>query len=219
MARLPTPGGDDGDWGDILNTYLEVSHNGDGTLQGAAVQQAGGVTSVNGKNPSGGAVTLVAADVGAATLDSTASDIQALGSQAVGSIGKAADAGHVHPTTGVAMLNGATFTDYVAPAVVALTFGGSIAVNAAQGNVFAVTITSSSGMLANPSNAVDGQSIRVRVVQDGTGGRTLAYGNAYDFGAAGQPTLSTSANKVDILGFEYVASLSKWCYLGSGLGF
>lgn len=32
MARLPTPGGDAGDWGDILNAFLEVSHNNDGTL-------------------------------------------------------------------------------------------------------------------------------------------------------------------------------------------
>lgn len=33
MARLPTPGGDDGNWGDILNDFLSVEHNGDGTLK------------------------------------------------------------------------------------------------------------------------------------------------------------------------------------------
>lgn len=37
MARLPTPGGDDGTWGDILNEFLEVSHNDDGTLKGVPV--------------------------------------------------------------------------------------------------------------------------------------------------------------------------------------
>ncbi len=37
MARLPIPGSDDGTWGDILNTYLEVSHNSDGTLITSAV--------------------------------------------------------------------------------------------------------------------------------------------------------------------------------------
>jgi hypothetical protein len=31
-TRLPTPGGDNGDWGDILNAFLEVSHNSNGTL-------------------------------------------------------------------------------------------------------------------------------------------------------------------------------------------
>ncbi len=33
MARLPTPGGDDGTWGDVLNEFLNVGHNTDGTLK------------------------------------------------------------------------------------------------------------------------------------------------------------------------------------------
>ncbi|HVX24073.1 MAG TPA: hypothetical protein VG992_01890 [Candidatus Saccharimonadales bacterium] len=37
MARLPTPGGDVGDWGDILNTFLRVSHATDGTLNASVV--------------------------------------------------------------------------------------------------------------------------------------------------------------------------------------
>lgn len=36
MARLPTPGGDDGTWGQVLNTFLAVEHNGDGTLKNVA---------------------------------------------------------------------------------------------------------------------------------------------------------------------------------------
>lgn len=31
MARLPTPGGDDGNWGTLLNEFLEAEHNADGT--------------------------------------------------------------------------------------------------------------------------------------------------------------------------------------------
>jgi hypothetical protein len=120
---------------------------------------------------------------------------------------------------GVAKLSGATFTGFLAPAVVNLTFGTMISVNAALGNVFAVTLTSSAGTLANPTNPVDGQTMRVRVVQDATGGRTLAYDTAYDFGTGGAPMLSPAANKMDVLGFEYVAFLSKWIYLGSGIGF
>lgn len=37
MARLPIVGGDAGNWGTILNEYLQVSHNGDGTLKPEAV--------------------------------------------------------------------------------------------------------------------------------------------------------------------------------------
>lgn len=33
MARLPQPGGDAGNWGQLLNDYLSQSHNGDGTLK------------------------------------------------------------------------------------------------------------------------------------------------------------------------------------------
>lgn len=51
-------------------------------------------------NPAGGS------DGGDIALDSTAGDIAALGAQAAGATGKAADAGHVHPTTGV-LLSGA----------------------------------------------------------------------------------------------------------------
>lgn len=37
MPRLPMPGGDGGHWGDILNEYLSVSHNSDGTIKPSAI--------------------------------------------------------------------------------------------------------------------------------------------------------------------------------------
>jgi len=33
MSRLPTVGGDNNSWGTVLNEFLEVSHNSDGTLK------------------------------------------------------------------------------------------------------------------------------------------------------------------------------------------
>lgn len=57
-AQLPTPGADEGTWGTILNDFLSVSLNTDGTLLPAAMIAAGAVTSVNGVNPSNGLVTL-----------------------------------------------------------------------------------------------------------------------------------------------------------------
>ncbi len=41
MARLPIPGGDDGNWGQVLNDFLDVSHASDGTLKSSAVTNAG----------------------------------------------------------------------------------------------------------------------------------------------------------------------------------
>lgn len=55
--------------------------------------------------------------------------------------------------------------------------------------------------LDNPTNMVDGGTYVLRVKQDATGSRTLSFGSAYDFGEAGEPVLTTTANKVDILTF------------------
>jgi hypothetical protein len=66
MARLPVVGGDTGNWGTILNDFLEVSLNADGTIQSGALTSAGGVTSVNTVAPnSSGNVTLTPANIGA----------------------------------------------------------------------------------------------------------------------------------------------------------
>ena len=58
MARLPQPGGDDGTWGQVLNEFLGVAHNADGSLKTSPAP----VQSVNGKT---GTVSLTASDVGA----------------------------------------------------------------------------------------------------------------------------------------------------------
>lgn len=41
MARLPTPGSDNGTWGDILNDFLSVEHNSDGTQKTVPVTKGG----------------------------------------------------------------------------------------------------------------------------------------------------------------------------------
>ena len=70
--RLPIPGSDNNTWGDLLNGFLDVSHNSDGTLQTSALTQAGAITSVNGKTPptsgtNAGSITLAPSDIGAPT--------------------------------------------------------------------------------------------------------------------------------------------------------
>jgi hypothetical protein len=41
MSRLPIPGADNGTWGDILNDYLSVEHNPDGTQKTLPISQGG----------------------------------------------------------------------------------------------------------------------------------------------------------------------------------
>jgi hypothetical protein len=104
MARLPQPGSDSGDWGTILNDFLAVAHNSDGTLTAAAVTTAGGYTKptsgiptndldaitqtnltkastaiqqINGKT--GASITLAASDVGAPTTLAQLTDVNTSG--------------------------------------------------------------------------------------------------------------------------------------------
>lgn len=53
--------------------------------------------------------------------------------------------------------------------------------------------------LDNPTNMVDGAIYRLRIIQDGTGTRTLAYGAAYLWPGGVAPTLTATAGAVDII--------------------
>ncbi|KJF18052.1 right-handed parallel beta-helix repeat-containing protein [Acidithrix ferrooxidans] len=63
MARLPIPGSDDGTWGTILNSFLDVSHNQDGSLIPSAVAAAGAEQTANKGKPSGYAALDASANV------------------------------------------------------------------------------------------------------------------------------------------------------------
>lgn len=59
------------------------------------------------------------------------------------------------------------------------------------------------------SNAVEGTSYFIWVIQDGTGSRTVTWttsgAGSFDFGADGAPTLTTTASKADLLCFEAIS--------------
>jgi len=57
MARLPQVGGDDNNWGDILNQFLAIAHTTDGTLKPNAVTQAIGAASISASQLSAGGGT------------------------------------------------------------------------------------------------------------------------------------------------------------------
>lgn len=78
--------------------------------------------------------------------------------------------------------------------------GASIAWNVASGAFASVTLAGSR-TLSNPTNLIAGASYAVKVTQDGTGGRTLAYGSAYKWSGGSAPLLSTAAAAVDVLAF------------------
>jgi hypothetical protein len=97
-----------------------------------------------------------------------------------------------------------SFTVAQRGSVTALTDGATITPDFAAANNFSVTL-GGNRTLANPTNLVAGQSGIIKISQDGTGGRTLAFGSYWDFPAGTVPSLTTTASAVDILAY-YVDS-------------
>ncbi len=91
--------------------------------------------------------------------------------------------------------------------VTALTDGATITPDFNAANNFSVTL-GGNRTLANPTNLTAGQHGVIVITQDGTGSRTLAYGSNFKFPAGTAPTLTTTANAVDVLAY-YVESASR----------
>lgn len=100
-----------------------------------------------------------------------------------------------------------SFTAAQRGAVSALTDGTTITPDFAVANNFSVTL-GGNRTLANPTNLTAGQSGVIRIAQDGTGSRTLAYGSYFKFPQGTAPTLTTTASAVDVLCY-YVESTTR----------
>ena len=100
---------------------------------------------------------------------------------------------------------GGTLGKALAPRVVPLTDVSSITADASLGNVFTVTL-GGNRTLANPTNLTAGQELTFIATQDGTGTRTLAYGNLFTWPGGTPPALSTAASAVDLISCIYDGS-------------
>jgi hypothetical protein len=168
---------------------------------GTWTQVGGGVSSFNART---GAVVPVSGDYTAAQVTNAADKSSASAQAFTGNIS----------TSGT--LSG---SKSITAGVVALTDGTTISVDASQGSHFRVVIAGNR-TLSNPTNPTDGQKITFEIIQDATGTRTLAYGTAYAFSTdIPLPTLTTTPNKRDMLGFVYNASTSLWYLLAVVHGF
>lgn len=98
-------------------------------------------------------------------------------------------------------------TDIVfsAAAEVTLTDAATIAVDMATFFNAIVTL-GGNRTLGQPSNTKVGQSGAIRIVQDGTGSRTLAYHADYKFAGGTDPTLTTTAAATDLLLYQIIAT-------------
>lgn len=95
-------------------------------------------------------------------------------------------------------VNGWTGQQYFALAT--LTDAANISWNLNTQQAAAVTLTDNR-TLDNPTNLKAGATYIVKVIQDSTGSRTLAFGTAYKWPGGTVPVLSTSISAVDVLTF------------------
>ena len=91
--------------------------------------------------------------------------------------------------------------------VVAIGTASTITIDMSTGNNFTVTLDGNY-TLGNPTNTTVGQSGVLYIVQDGTGSRTLGVGTHWHFPAGTAPTLTTTANAVDVFAFSVRSSTS-----------
>jgi hypothetical protein len=86
--------------------------------------------------------------------------------------------------------------------VTTLTDGATVTLDMAAGATNKVTLAGNRTLaLTNP---LVGQSVLVRVIQDGTGSRTLSYPASVKWPGGTAPTLTTTANASDWLGFKCI---------------
>lgn len=112
------------------------------------------------------------------------------------------------------LAGGNQFTGTQSVAFQTLTDGATISTDASLSNNFVVTL-GGNRTLANPTNLRDGGIYNWYIKQDGTGGRTLAFGSKFKF--SGSSTVSTAASARDLLvGMYHAGDDILLCALSKG---
>jgi hypothetical protein len=89
---------------------------------------------------------------------------------------------------------------WAAGAVVPLTDAATVTPDFSTGFNFTWTLGAAGRTLATPTNIKVGQTGVIQLIQDATGSRTITtWGTAWKFSGGTKPTLTTTANAVDIL--------------------
>ena len=153
---------------------------------------------------------------GTNSIASTSAVLKGNGSGAA--VAATAGTDYVAPSTATA------FTAQQTPATGTLTDGATINWDVSAKQAPSVTLAGNRTMAA-VTNAVAGTTYLLSVIQDGTGSRTLSWttsgAGSFDFGAAGAPTLTTTAGAMDVLSFlaVTVGGTLKLRFVGIAKGF
>ena len=152
--------------------------------------------------------------VGSGTVNGYAGSFGSGGLSVAGSVSGSGFTGlfAAPPITGFTTPNRAQFTQALTPLDALGNSGASFSVNAQLSNVFSVTMTAASTM--SVTNGIAGQTINVRIQQDGTGGRVMSWPASFKWPGGTAGVLSTGASQIDLLvatydGTYWLATLAK----------
>lgn len=216
-ARLPVPGSDDGTWGVILNDYLGVSFNSDGTIQSSALTAAGGYT-----KPTLG---IPASDLDASTQSALSGAVQVGGD--IGGTAASPTVTSTHLSAPLPVSQGGTgsttqnFVDLstsqtlsnkaVLQRTVTLTASSNTYTpNSSTADLVRITSPTANFTVANDiGSPIDGQKILMRILSGATA-YSATWGTAYiSSGVASLPT-TLVASKTITCGFIYDLHASAW---------
>lgn len=97
--------------------------------------------------------------------------------------------------------------------VATVTDGATVTIDCstAYNGIFKLTMAGNRTIEAPTGSPIDGQTMEVWFIQDATGSRVPTFNSVFKFnGIGGTPTLTTTANAVDILCFQYYAATAVW---------
>jgi hypothetical protein len=197
----------DGDYGDIVasgsGTVLTIDA---GVVTYAKMQATSGTDKLLGRATAGGGVIeeITCTAAGRALLDDADATAQraTLGLGSISVFNEATVAEFRANTASKAL---STDKVWSAADYVTLTQATTIAVDMALGLNFTTTMTGNR-TLGAPTNTKNGQCGVIEVIQDTTGGRTLAYNSVWKFASGTAPVLSTAANARDLLFYQVFSS-------------
>lgn len=119
--------------------------------------------------------------------------------------------GTTNPSYTLSVNGGAQFNQLYPTVVNGSIVAGAVDTDITGGQIFNITLTENI-ILNNPSNSVDGVTIRWRISQDATGGRTVTLDSKFVIPSSASNPLpwSTAANAMDMLAATYDSTRDKW---------
>lgn len=169
------------------NTYFRTI-----VTVGAAYLQAG----ASGSGPTTSSGTLLFTGYNGTSLSDLRATVNGV-SGSVWCVGNKASVAEIRAGTATKGIDVANAN--AALAKVTLTDAATISVDMSTFVSFAEVTLAGNRTLGSPTNPVVGRSGKIRIIQDGTGSRTLSFGANWKFPGGTAPVLSTAAGAIDDL--------------------